>query len=598
MKHISKLLVLVLALVMVLSLFAGCNPVDPTDAPTDPKTETQNPGTNETDPPATQDGIFPLAEKKTFKIYVRTANDIDSILAVDGWYKEVVERTNVEIEFISLGSDSATAASTLNAAFISGDYGHGYIGNILSADQVVEAGTGGYLLPLNDLVTEEVMPNYTAALAELGPDTLSSYATTDGNVYTLARINQSSKMSSVESPLMINMHWLKAAGLTDVDTIEKFETYLKYVKEADANGNGDANDEIPFMVVSTSALDAQNHIYGIMNWWGNGTKDGANEFALVIKNGEVQLAPETAGYRAGITKIAEWYKEGYLWDQFFTGKTADMKSLLMDSEIPVVGAYVSSAWEPYDSEKFGDENPNDGVYDNSYYQSIACPVPEGYTPTYFVNPGLAGYRDCYAITNKCTEEEAKILLAWMDVAFLSIEGSMGSTGSYWKQNEQPGFENWINTGAKAEDGTLSLVKLTTEEYETVNKPIEDKYPQGFYLYAVCGTFTYCYPPSYYQSGMGQAPMRFREMEKIADHYEQYWNNEIWYRPYKTTEQATDLAFLWPDIKAVMTEWETKFLSGELEINDTNWNAYMKALYKADSRELVEILQEVYDATKQ
>ena len=596
MKHISKLLVLVLALVMVLSVFAGCEPADPTEpkpVETKPQTQTQ-PGTQDTEP--AQEGIFPLAEKKTFKVYVRTAADIESNLKVNGWYQELVERTNVEIEFISLGSDSATAASTLNAAFIAGDYGHGYIGNILNADQVVEAAAGGYLLPLENLVTAEVMPNYSAALAELGDDTLSSYATTDGHVYTLARINQSAKTGSIESPLVVNMHWLKAAGLSDVNTIEKFEQYLKYVKENDCNGNGDANDEIPFMVVSTSALDAQNHIYGIMNWWGNGTKDGANEFALVIKNGEVQLAPETAGYRAGMTKIAEWYKAGYLWDQFFTGNTAAMRTLLTDSQIPVVGAYVTNAWEPFDDAKYGDENPGDGIYDNSYYQFIACPVPEGFTPCYFINPGIAGYRDCYAVTNKCSEEEAKILLAWMDLAFLSIEGSIASCDGYWKQNEVEGFEKWINTSAKDENGVLTLVQLNTEQQEN-NDKVYEPHPYGIGLYSICGSFVYCYPPSYFSSGMGTVPMRFREMNKIIDHYEQYWNPEIWYRPYKTVEQATDLAFLWPDIKAVMTEWETKFLSGELEINDANWNAYMKTLYKADSRELVSILQEVYDATQ-
>ena len=596
MKHISKLLVLVLALVMVLSVFAGCQDTDPTTAPTKaPTTDTKAPSTDATDAPA-KEGIFPLAEKKTFKIYVRTAKDIDSIQAVNGWYKELVERTNVEIEFISLGSDSATAASTLNAAFIAGDYGHGYIGNILNADQVVEAAAGGYLLPLENLVTADVMPGYTAALAELGDNILSSYATTDGHVYTLARINQSNNYASVESPLMLNVHWLKAAGLSDVNTIEKFEQYLKYVKENDMNGNGDKNDEIPFMVVSTSALDAQNHIYGIMNWWGNGTKDGANEFALVIKNGKVQLAPETAGYRAGMTKIAEWYKAGYLWDQFFTGKTAAMKTLLTESQVPVVGAWVSSAWEPFDDAKYGDTNPNNGIYDNSCYYPVACPVPEGFTPCYFVNPGIAGYRDCYAVTNKCSEEEAKILLAWMDMAFLTVEGSVASTGNYWDQPKVAGWENYIPGYTKDAEGVLSKVTLTNDQVNS-NTAVEDKFPAGFCLYNICGSFTYCYPPSYYASGMGNVPMRFREMATIADHYDQYWNNEIWYRPYKTVEQATDLAFLWPDIKAVMTEWETKFLDGTLEINDANWNAYMKALYKADSRELVSILQDVYDATK-
>lgn len=65
----------------------------------------------------------------------------------------------------------------------------------------------------------------------------------------------------------------------------------------------------------------------------------------------------------------------------------------------------------------------------------------------------------------------------------------------------------------------------------------------------------------------------------------------------TEDQADEVSFLWPDVKAVITEYETKFVKGELEINDTNWQAYMKALYKADINTLVDILQEAYDASQ-
>ena len=590
MKHISKLLVLVLALVMVLSVFAGCGPTDPTVEPTDPQTQT-NPKDNQTDPPAQKDGIFPLAEKKTFKIYVKTNNDWETNLKVNGWYQELVERTNVEIEFIPLGTDKATAGSSLNNAFQAGDYGHGYIGDILTADQVVDAGEMGFLKSIESFVTPDIMPGYCAALTEY-PGSLEANRTTDGNVYTLARLMTQSPNSAIESPLVVNAEWLKKAGLDDVSTIEKFEKYLKYVKENDMNGNGDVNDEIPFLCVASSSLDAQATLQGIMNWWGVPTKDGASEFYVVINDGVAKIAPETEAYRAAITKVAEWYKAGYLWDQFFTGKTAALKPLVLDSQVPVVGAYNTNAFNAFDKAIYGDTNEGNDQNDGGFYKFVGVPVPEGYTPRMFLNPGLLGTRDCYAITTKCSDEEAKILLAWMDMAFLTIEGSEGSCGGYWEQNKQAGFEKWTNTFEKDESGKLVAVELTADQ-KAANKAIEDAQSAGYCFYHLCGSFSYCYPPSYYANNPSAIALRFREMGTV---YNEYLNDEIWTRPYKTADQTAELSFLWPDVKSVITEYEAKFIKGDLEINDANWQAYMKALYKAGSKDLNAVLQDVYNAT--
>jgi len=583
MKHTSILLVLVIF--MILTVFAGCTHTEPTAAPT--AAPTIAPVPTETKAPE-KTGIFPLEERKTFQIYVMTDNDWQANLEVNGWYHDLVERTNVEIEFIPLGTDKIAAVQAFNDALMSGNYGNAFIGSVLTPDQVVSVGKAGYLKPLEPFMTEEIMPGYMSVLNTI-PGALETMRCTDGNIYTMACLTNQGPNSYIESPLMINQQWMEAAGLSDVNTIEKFEKYLKYVKDADCNNNGDPNDEIPFLVCATSSLEAQATLQGIMNWWGIGTKDSANDLYIVIRDGKAQLAPTMPEYRAALTKVKEWIDAGYIWDQFFTGKTAAMKSLVLDADVPVVGCVNTNAWEPFDAEKYGDMIPGNGINDDGYYTFVSVPVPEGYTPSMYVEPGYLGSRDAYAILGNTSDEDAKIILAWMDAAMWTLEGSAGSTGSYWKQNEY--VQGWNNTYKKDDTGKLVKIELTEAQIMS-NKDLEKTLPAGYTLYDICGSYTYCYPLSYYEEVPSRRAFRFREM---GDIYTDYVNEEIWSRPYKTPDQSDRITLLWPYVKAVITQYETEFLQGKLELNDTNWEEYQNALLKAGSEDLVQVIQSTIDA---
>jgi len=354
--------------------------------------------------------------------------------------------------------------------------------------------------------------------------------------------------------------------------------------ENDVNGNGDATDAIPCLVVGTSSLDAQATLQGILGWWGLPTKDGASEYYCVVTDGEVDLAPRTEAYRAAITKIAEWYEKGYLWAEFYTGNTAAMASLLRESAIPVVGAFNSSAWDIANLEIYGDTDinntKNDGVM-----KFVDPPAVEGYTARLFVNPAINGYRDCYAITNKCSEEDAKILLAWMDMAMFTLEGTVSADkGPADAEDRLDGFTNVWDWG---EDGKPVLHAITEDQYWD-NADLMSVFPD------TVGSFYYLYvPEDYGEDGWMNMAMRLQE---IRDGNHQWDNTELWPRPYYTEDVSIEISYLWPDIKSVITQYETQFIKGELEINDTNWNEYQKALYKAQIGRLVDLLQETYDAT--
>lgn len=69
---------------------------------------------------------------------------------------------------------------------------------------------------------------------------------------------------------------------------------------------------------------------------------------------------------------------------------------------------------------------------------------------------------------------------------------------------------------------------------------------------------------------------------------------VWPRPYSTAEEAEELAYLWPDIKTVITKYETGFISGKIELNDDNWQDFQDELVDAGSEDLIAVLQGMWD----
>ena len=478
-RHIKKLLSVLTVTVMLLSL-VGC--MDHT--PTQPQ-NTSEPTVN------TEDSIFPLQERKAYSIFVAESLDLDlEALQESTWYQELVSKTNVDIRF--LDSDDIIAST---------EAGHAFIGNYLPSSSIAEAAGSGFFLPLDAFITESVMPNYTRLLAEK-PGAKQHMTCVDGHIHTLSALDNSTYGAHVKSPLTVNPDWLKKAGLSDVNTIEKFEQYLKYVKENDVNGNGDANDEIPFLICASPSVSAEASLQGILSWWGLSTASHNGDYYCVITDGKVDLAPRTSAYRAAIEKVAQWYRDGYLWSEFFTG-TSDKMNALLNASVPVVGAVTNSK-------------------SNTNMEYVAAPAPQGYTPSLYISPEYYGQRDFIGITRVCSEEDIKILLAWMDLAVFSSDNPFHETES-----------------ASDSENVARIEACISEN--------------------IC-------------------------------------NREIRIQPYTTIEQSEILEHIWADTRIVIADYEEQFIKGDMQINAETWFAYKKALYHTDAWDLIETLQEAYDAT--
>ena len=126
MSKITKLLVMLLALVMVVSLVAGCKPATQIQQGNN-NNQNQNNNNNNNEQNTTQtpttlpeaedefkdariiwNDIFPLEQPMTFTMAARGEKDYQTLVEKCEWYKYLCEKTNVYLEVITLGTDYAS----------------------------------------------------------------------------------------------------------------------------------------------------------------------------------------------------------------------------------------------------------------------------------------------------------------------------------------------------------------------------------------------------------------------------------------------------------------------------------------------------------
>ena len=90
------------------------------------------------------------------------------------------------------------------------------------------------------------MPNFSKWL-DANPVIKAEITAEDGHIYYVPGTNVGKDYQPV---LMYNQKWLDKAGMKAPENLDDFVTLLRYFKEHDMNGNGDASDEIPMSIMA------------------------------------------------------------------------------------------------------------------------------------------------------------------------------------------------------------------------------------------------------------------------------------------------------------------------------------------------------------
>ncbi|WP_027091143.1 ABC transporter substrate-binding protein [Cohnella thermotolerans] len=216
-----------LALSMGAALLAGCSGNDGGGG---------NAGGNAGGSPAEASGGSSGAAKVKLKAII-TKHPLTQELSKMEWLRQAEERAGVDIEWQEVTADWGQKKGTLLA---SGDIPDLIIGPnaITDADY---AQFPGLFQDLTELIAKDA-PN-VQKMFEAKPETKVIATQTDGKIYGLPKYQRFWPATATRQ--FINQKWLDNLGLKMPTTWDELYDVLVAFKEKDANGNGDANDEIP-----------------------------------------------------------------------------------------------------------------------------------------------------------------------------------------------------------------------------------------------------------------------------------------------------------------------------------------------------------------
>lgn len=545
----TKMIALCLVGVLFISLFA-CKKSGPVDSPT------PSPSSSESVVDKTEDDkvTFPLKEKMTFDIMVKTpARSFEDYLEKVDFWDRLAEETNVDINWIYLSSDNPM--STLNAMFAAGNEGDAILGGgMINESDLSLLAANNLLATLDEYIDNiDIMPNFNQRVLSESPETKGFITCPDGKIYSLPKYTAIDG-NYLESPIWINKVWLDKVDLNIPTTIEELEAVLTAFKEQDVNGNGKTDDEIPYLFLNGHAF---SHMEAFLGLWGIATKDGTLDSFVNIKDGKVNFAPVSAGYKDAIITLNRWYENGLIWSEAFTATTETYIAKL-SGDTPLVGAYTAKT------------PPTTNEDDYILIEPVKV---DGYEPSWYRHPGRLGGKGMFSLTRSV--DNADVLMHWIDT-FYSLENTIE-----------------IYNGLEG-DGRLEIedgkYKFITPDKE-IKEQLDEEKPV-FGSLSFFDNLPVAYTVADYEDKiiLSAAQSIFQSNYAI---YKDYMTTEYWPRPYFAEEDTTRINELRTDIFNTVSEKKAAWVTGKSDIN-ADWDNYVESLNNMGLDEFVGLLQKTYD----
>ena len=166
----------------------------------------------------------------------------------------------------------------------------------------------GVLVPITEYL-EKDCPNFMGMLNDADMAYLTNV--NDQEVYGMALIMDIRGAYSTA----IRSDWLDNLGLEQPKTWEEWVNVWTKFKQEDANGNGNANDEIPLAVEYANFYMLES-IFGI----------NSNGY-FSVENGEYIYDPENPKYEAFLDGMRQLYADGILYQEYITCDAAQLSTI-------------------------------------------------------------------------------------------------------------------------------------------------------------------------------------------------------------------------------------------------------------------------------
>ncbi len=443
-------------------------------------------------------------------------------------FKDTLEKSgiNLEIDYYS----STVAAEKRSLLLGSGDYP-----DIFFCEVDVEwyGAQEGILLPLEELI-KEYAPNMAAYIdSQNAWDYLTC---TDGHVYGFPTFGVQNARDGV---LWINRTWLENLDLEMPTSFDELYDVLVAFKEYDANGNGDASDEIPFLSYEVSNGANFIELFNYCEWMFN------YEFRTVVdEDGTCRMLPMTEEFKSLIEYLTTLYQEGLLNEDCFTLTSESAAALVKTTD--TVGMFIATSPTNLCSRE----------------DALNWAVVEPWSNSVEVSNGI--YRLGMCITNKCENPEK--FVQWLDYLFTeegSIHSRLGIQGKTYEIDENGNYY-WL----ESEEQTMSDI-------------------QNILCYKGIGYITDF--ELFNDAGSDKVQSYIDQQRRIAANHAGLMMFELAF----TEDQLTVGLPIMIDMNTAYPQYMAKVMTGEYDL-ESSWVEFQQQLNDMQVPVLEEIIQDCYD----
>lgn len=447
----KRYLALLLACLMVISLFAGCSSKEETTeeaSTTETATEegTEEAGdeteeeatTEESGVPMSANGEVPIVEEMMeFTVNCRQVSNVMDMPTNEFvlWLEKV---TNIHINYEMTPEDSISEKTNLILA--SGEYPDGFQYSSINTTLQVKYGAQGAFVnmaPLLEKYGKYINEAYDAV------DYLPKAITTPtGEMYCIAGVNECYHCFHA-GRAWINKIWLDDLGLEVPDTLDELRTVLEAFRDNDCNGNGDNADEVPMI---GTAYDNGTWNGSSSDWLLESFLYSDYDMLTAVKDGHVIYQGTTEEYKEGLKTIRDFVADGLL-DNEYLSITGDELSAIGMQEDPRIGLLIAALW--WAGVGNGQITDANGIYrDRNYVAQPNVVGPTGERNTLSATEGIGGN---FVMTSAC--EYPEVLFRWVDYQMCDEASIRAYAGSYESNLSEP------DEGAVGIDQNPALYKI-------------------------------------------------------------------------------------------------------------------------------------------
>ncbi len=163
---------------------------------------------------------------------------------------------------------------------------------------------------------------------------IQSITNADGTILAVPKL-RIMYSDEVKYKMWVNGEWLNNLGLGIPATTDDFHDMLKAFKEQDANGNGDPNDEIPFITSNGFGGTAAKYLFNSFVFEGDG------DMFLLDADGNVSVSYIQNGWFEALDYCKMLVDEGLLAPESFAYTNEDLASIACSGD--VVGVMTNAS---------------------------------------------------------------------------------------------------------------------------------------------------------------------------------------------------------------------------------------------------------------